>query len=342
MVFVLSDELCNFTNKERNEVLHGVTNILIGYFEGNNLVEFNDRFYKKFEPLIIDDRAKMAMYYIHSNDTFSYDVKFKFNVVRKETAKNNEVGIKLFSKTSHIQPSIVLCENANDVSFYSIVTIILLGIDKDYLSYQVSSGGGIETANKLEYYQNERLFALTIVDSDKKYSNASYGATCNAVRNKYDSSAKTVLLHILPVHEVENFLPPLYILSKLPSKCENEKKIIKSLNKNGIECLRYYDIKEGISIENIKANKDYYDFARKVYKIAYDADEKDFIKHVKTCECQKKNVLPSIGNMLVSKYIREDTSKIAQYPFAFERELREISELFFSFTCCRGKSSLML
>ena len=57
MVFVLSDELCNFTNKEKEVVLHGVTNLLIGYFEGNNLVEFNDKFYKKLEPLIIDDRA---------------------------------------------------------------------------------------------------------------------------------------------------------------------------------------------------------------------------------------------------------------------------------------------
>ena len=282
------------------------------------------------------------MYYIHANDTFSYDVKLKFTVVRKETARSNEVSIKLFSKTSHIQPSIVLCENSNDVIFYSIVTVILLGVDKDYLSFQVSSGGGIETANKIENYQNERLFALAIVDSDKKYINASYGATCNAARIKYDKSAKTLFLHILPVHEVENFLPPLYILRKLSHKCENEKKIIKALNNNGIECLRYYDIKEGISAENIKANNDYYNFANKVYKIAYNADDENFIKHVKLCECKKKNVLPSIGKSLVSKYIKEEISKIAQYPFVFERDLREIAELFYAYTCCRGKNPLMV
>ena len=55
MLFELSDELINYPAAEEHKVLDSISNLLIGYYEGNHLLisseSFCDRFKNKIEDL---------------------------------------------------------------------------------------------------------------------------------------------------------------------------------------------------------------------------------------------------------------------------------------------------
>ena len=48
MLFELTDTLLSYEPTEKEKVITGVTNLLIGYYEGNHLLIISDDFYDAF------------------------------------------------------------------------------------------------------------------------------------------------------------------------------------------------------------------------------------------------------------------------------------------------------
>lgn len=67
MLLNLDDSLLEVDNTLKERVIVCITNILIGFYEANFLVQASDEIYEFFEPLIDEDRASRSLFYL-SND----------------------------------------------------------------------------------------------------------------------------------------------------------------------------------------------------------------------------------------------------------------------------------
>ena len=332
MLFRLSDTLISYSAQQQHVVLAGVTNLLVGYFEGKNLLIISDKFYDHFTNVLSDERALLSLRHLHSYTTYDYKVSRSFIVKLDGTCRRDELLIDYFYNTTSIQPVQVIGENTNDVEFYAIVTRIIRHVDSDHLSYNPVLGGGYTTSGRLKKCQDNNEFALCIVDSDIKYPKALTGATYGELLSVYDSNNKHVLLVGIKVHEIENLLPPCFIKDR--SKDNGKALIEKIIARGKLEYLRWYDIKNGVSVEDLK-EQDYNVFANEMYNVLYKAKAGEFNKHVATCTRKKMKILPAIGNDLVKKFLKLPFEKQYNYKIYFKKEWEEIANNFYDFSCSR-------
>jgi hypothetical protein len=313
-------------------VLTGVTNLLVGYFEGKNLLIISDSFYDHFISVLTDDRALRSLQHLYSYTTYDYKVDHSFTVKLEGPCEKNELLIDHFYNTASIQPIQVIGENTNDVEFYAVVTRIIRHVDNKYLSYNPILGGGYTTAGRLEKCQNNNEIALCIVDSDIKYPNAKNGATLGELLSKYDPNNKYVFLLQIKVHEIENLLPIKFIEEH--AKDEAKQFMQKIIIKKQLDLLRWYDIKSGVSVDDLQ-DKSYSTFVKKVYELLYGVKNDGFKKHVAQCIRNKKKVLPIIGKDFIKKYLKLPIEKQCVYSIYFKKEWKEIADSFYSFACSR-------
>lgn len=337
MLFNLTDTLLGYTSSQRHKVIVGVTNLLIGYYEGKNLLVISDVFYDHFSKVISDERALLSLRHLHSYTTYDYNVNNRFNVVLDNASGSGELLIDYFYDTSSIQPVNIIGENANDVEFYAVVTQIIKHIDKKNLAYTLIHGGGNTTAGRLKECQNNNELSLCIVDSDIKYYNApKEGDTCGQVKTVYDPKNKFVCLIVIKVHEIENLLPPKFIVGRAKKE---SKKIAQKFIENGNEkYLRWYDLKSGISIEDIE-DPLYKIFATELYEHLYDSSC-TFDRYVLQCKRKKEKVFPELANNLIKKYLGLPIEKQVEYPVYFKDEWKEIANGFYDFACSREKDPI--
>lgn len=339
MLFNLTDSLLGYTSSQRHKVIVGVTNLLIGYFEGKNLLMISDGFYDHFSKVISDERALLSLRHLHSYTTYVYNVNKRFNVVLDSACGSDEILIDYFYNTSSIQPVKIIGENANDVEFYAIVTQIIKHVDKKHIAYSLVHGGGYTTAGRLEQCQNNNELSLCIVDSDIKFPGARKGATCGQIETVYDSKNKFVLLIVIKVHEIENLIPPKFIVDRAKKE---SKRIAQRFLENGNEkYLRWYDLKNGISIVDIE-DPLYKAFAITLYNHFYDSKPEAFDRHVSQCKQKKEKVFPELTNNLVKKYLGLPIEKQNVYPILFKDEWREIADNFYDFACSREKDPIYI
>lgn len=83
MLLNLDDSLLEIDNTLKERVVVCMTNILIGFYEANFLVQASDEIYEFFEPLIDEDRASRSLFYLKVNNSYAYDIE-PFNVVYKD------------------------------------------------------------------------------------------------------------------------------------------------------------------------------------------------------------------------------------------------------------------
>lgn len=337
MLFNLSDSLISYTDSQKHKVIVGVTNLLVGYYEGKNLLLISDNFYDHFTQVISDERALLSLRHLHSYTAYDYNVNRSFTIILDGACNDHELLIDYFYNTTAIQPIKIIGENANDIEFYAVVTQIIKHIGKDYLAYTPVHGGGNTTAGRFKSCQDNNEVSLCIVDSDIKYPKARKGATCGEIESVYDSNNKYVLLVVIKVHEIENLLPPRFIVNR--SKKSSKKIAQKFLGNGNEKYLRWYDIKSGISIEDI-ADTDYNDFARELYNQFYNAKSGKYIRYVSQCKRNNKKVFPELADGLIKKYLRLPISNQSSYSIYFKDEWREIANNFYDFACSRDSDPI--
>lgn len=331
MLFELTDTLYSYQPADKEKVITGVTNLLIGYYEGNHLLIISDDFYDAFESEITDDRAKQALRYLYSYETYDYKVPISYKIVLDDNCRRSELPISFFQLTKSIQPISILAENPNDVAFYAIVTRIIKKLDEELLAFIPLHGSGYSMGSELEKLQNGHVLSLAIADSDIKYPNGKVGATGGAVQTAY-TNGKYVKLKIIKVHEIENLLPPQFIYER--SEDEGKSLMGKFIRLGLLDYLRYYDVKNGISLGDI-TEPDYNTFANDIYDHLYNTKKCTYDRHVKQCLKNHKKIHPKLKDDLIKKFLRLSFDKQNSYQIYFKEEWDEIAEIFYQYACCR-------
>lgn len=331
MLFELTDTLYSYQPAEKQKVINGVTNLLIGYYEGNHLLKISDDFYDAFESEILDDRARQALRYLYSYDTYEYKVPVSYKVVLEENCRKFELPISYFQLTKSIQPITILAENPNDVAFYAIVTRIIKKLDEDILAFIPMHGSGYSMGTELEKLQNNHVLSLAIGDSDIKYPKGNVGATGGAVQAAYTND-KYVNLKIIKVHEIENLVPPQFIYER--SENEGKSFMRRLINRGLLDYLRYYDVKNGISLSDIK-EPNYNTFANDIYNHLYNTKKCTYDRHVKQCQKNHKKVHPKLKDDLIKNFLRLSFDKQNSYQIHFKQEWSEIAAIFYQYACSR-------
>ncbi len=337
MLFILTDSLIGYTPEQKTKVLIGVANLLVGYYEGKNLILISDDFYNHFSSVLSDERALLSLRHLHSYTSYDYNVGKSFKVILNGPCHNDELLIDYFYNTASIQPVKIIGENSNDVEFYAIATQIMRHVDKEYLSYTNVHGGGYTTAGRLKDCQEKNEIALCIVDSDIKFPKAGKGATCGEIEAVYDSDNKHVFLVVIKVHEIENLLPPKFIAERAKKERRN---IAQKFIVNGNEkYFRWYDIKSGISIADI-GDPDYNDFAIELYENIYKEKRSAYARFIRQCKRNNKKLFPELADGLVKKFLKLPFEKQRSYSIFFKNEWKEIANNFYDFACSREKSPI--
>ena len=100
MVFELTDNLCEYPLEREEQILICITNLLIGYYEGNHLLMASELLCDHFQSKLSDSRAKSALNYLKNHCSFSYDVDWIMQVVINDDKNNlHEISIDFFEKT---------------------------------------------------------------------------------------------------------------------------------------------------------------------------------------------------------------------------------------------------
>ena len=342
MLLNLDDSLLETEDLERRDkIADCISNILLGFYEANILVQASDELYDFYEPFVTDNRAKRALAYLKANNSYAYDIE-PFNVVNKEPKKvktsQREMSIFFFEKTISVQKAIILGENANDASFYGYLAHNYYPNVR--LSYQKAGGGGSTTSDVLVEIQkqNER-FCLVIADSDKRYPNAPMGGTAESVGKVWNRNLTQIGVYTIAVHEVENLLPVGFVKKKSETNKEARIFLSKLLKSKNLKFYwRYYDIKEGVCISEIESSADYYSFAEKLYKEVYGTKQ-SFEKYLAQLKLPKKEkkVFPIIRGDLLDKFVSLKELDKIKFPMTlFVQECKDIAQKVVEFACCRS------
>lgn len=339
MLLNLDDSLLEIDNTLKERVVVCITNILIGFYEANFLVQASDEIYEFFEPLIDEDRASRALFYLKVNNSYAYDIE-PFNIVYKDWREvevaNKEIPIFFFEKTISIQKAIILGENGNDASYYTFMAKNLF--PNIPISFEIMSGGGSTTSEVFANIQKQnKRFCLVIADSDMKYPDAPLGGTAKAIEKVWNKKRAHLDVYRLSVHEAENLLPLSFVKEKAKSNknaIDFLKRIEKTDSFNSI--WRCYDIKEGIKVEDIESSPDYYSFAEKVYLEVYGVKQ-SFEKYISQLKfCKRKHVMPPIRSDILDKFVHLKYEEKVKYSiFLYQQECEKIAKRVVQFACCR-------
>ena len=341
MLFELTDELTNYSLDEESLVLNCITNILIGYYEGNHLLIANDPVFNAFKDIVTEDRAKRAIRYLENHSSYEYDVDWKVKVVLDNADPNkHEIDLSFFERTSTIQPTKLIGEHLNDAFFYYYIMCSMINI-KDIVentAYIPDLGGGSSSVDKINYlYKRNDSFNLGIFDSDKKYPED---------KNKERLAIKISGIDIINVLEVENLIPLTFVI-----KLHNDKKnLLQQINRNCPELLDYYDFKDGLFYKEEYEQK-YLDFLKEQFEKTHPKGSKfnKFISKEKSKSPDKPIIVfPSIGKNILKSFVEEtnvNSNKTINFglfdndPRLFD-EWNRIARLVYTYTCSRKKDPI--
>lgn len=335
MVFELTDGLARCPQDRWRELTLCISNLLIGYYEGNLLLMASNLFCRFIEERDLAEgyREQIALNYLRNNNGFRPDVLWHIRVVLDHPNVNNhELDISFFSKTESILPSSFLCEHIIDIQFY---------MRQAYLYHPTSPmkaiercGGGGATVDVFKSIKRQNIMCLTILDSDCKYPGCPRppkGTTAYRCEQSYKNRLANIELIVLPVHEIENLVPISFMHQRTDVDGE---KFLKRLERNNcLNLMVYYDVKLGISKEDAIKSDEIMNFARDIYNMAYPQKRQTFDVYFNHKD--KKDYLhPALGANMLKEYM-DDQLKNYQ-PDIFDKYRKEIADIVYTFMCCRG------
>lgn len=347
MLFELSDELINYPAAEEHKVLDSISNLLIGYYEGNHLLMSSESFCDRFKNKIEDSRARSALHYLENHLSYSYDVDWHVKVLLRNADPNkHEIDLFFFEKTSAIQPARVIGEHINDAYFYYYVMCSMINITDivENTSYIPDLGGGSSSLDKIDFlFRNNDSINLAIFDSDKKYPNdGNKDRMSEKLSKKYRNKKVNIGIEIINVMEVENLIPLSFILKIHKDKAN----ILKRIN---IACpvfLNYYDFKNGIYYNGDLKNQKYNVHIRDWYNTASRGKD-DFDKFIEREKSKSSEepicIFPSIGKQILKSFVEQANVKhpnnikygLLDGDVRLINEWNRIARIMYTFTCSR-------
>lgn len=166
------------------------------------------------------------------------------------------LNIKDGSQKDFTSYPLMLAENEEDIEFYKFIGQYFVKknrLGNMHINFEGRHGGGSTISKVLEHIISERnRMCLCIVDSDRKYEEASCGETMQGIVNiTQDVFQDYFEVLLLEVHEIENIIP-LGVLEHIVITNNLEKQGLLFL-KYLIECdntlnspFFYFDLKKGI------------------------------------------------------------------------------------------------
>lgn len=329
MVFELTDELASCPQAKKKELTVCISNLLLGYYEGNLYLMASTALcgYISANHLVEGVRQNAALNHLLNNNGYCPNVLWHIRVVLENAdVEKHELDISFFGKTESIQPTIMLCENLEDIRFYL----------KQTRYYHPNSpmvvnghhGGGGTTVDVFKVLKGHNVVCLVILDSDIKFPGCGMGETARRCVNNYQNKSTNIEVKVLPVHEAENLVPISFMLRHTDADGVRFLKRLKK--KDYTEALVYYDVKEGISKEKTNEFVDYKMFAKTMYEKLYTNCKFDAYYKLKK---KKDLVFPKLNKDILSLYNNDSV-------FGMNDELesyrKEITDLVFTFLCSRG------
>lgn len=175
------------------------------------------------------------------------------------TEENHEIiilNIGEGSRKDFTSYSLMVAENEEDIEFYKFVGQYFVkktGLGNLNINFEGKNGGGSTISNVLERIISEKnRMCLCIVDSDRKYKDASPGDTMQRIINVTQGIVQDYFeVLLLEMHEIENIIP-LSVLENVVNENNLETKGLLFL-KYLIDCdntlnspVFYFDLKKGI------------------------------------------------------------------------------------------------
>ena len=336
MVFELTENLCEYPTDKEEDILICITNLLVGYYEGNHLLMATESICDFFQPKITDSRAYSALNYLKNHCSYGYDVNWSVKIVINEQRENQlELSLFFFKSTASIQPVYILGEHTQDIDFFIRITKLYF---PDYnINCIPQNGGGSDTAKNFKRIQKLDSFCLVIIDTDRKYPDDDFGDTHKEVIKVYRKSLKNIRVYPLNVHEIENLLP-ISFLCNITNK--EGKLFLNKFQKDGTKDLfRYYDIKQGITLDCIENNELYYKYAEQIYNLLYKSKKCNFAKFISEMKRNgKTKVFPGIRKDALKKYMEnKNPDNSINY---FNDEWIKIAKEIVTFTCSRESTPI--
>lgn len=365
MLFELTNSLTKCSASQETDVVRAVTNLLIGYYEGNLLLSADIAVINYFKTRVVHRDAKLALKELERKQySLVYPFVAHIDVVL-DKSKDGELVYTYFRKTYSIQKTRLVCENLDDCRFY-----IKIAKEKfnDYnIDANMKGCGGSTMDNELENQMKNEGILLAFVDSDKCFPSASIGNTAQNCQEVCKTSTVQCRLKILDVHEVENLVPLGFVVRNCDPN-DQGRLFIEKLKQRGIlDKLLYYDYKNGITLDSISGdkNKDYRNHAKLIFNNLYSGDFDSHIESLKTQkerELKKKRkkqtikkedriirVFPMINKNIIGQYLNFSFSKpySSKYydstyksidPASAYRD--EICEIVLAYACVRAEEPI--
>lgn len=334
MVFELTNGLARCTKERLRALSLCISNLLVGYYEGNLILIASPLLCKFLEDrkLVKGYRERKALNYLKNNFGYRPNVLWHIRVVLDSPDVNkHELDIDFFNKTESVQYASFLCEHLIDVHFY--MRLARTYYPNSPMATIERCGGGGSTVDVLKSIKKRNVVCLVILDSDCKYPGADRppkGSTAFRCQQSYKKQRSNIHLQILDVHEIENLVPISYM-------CQNTNaeglKFLKRLEKhNLLNQLTYYDVKLGIIKEDASKCPGLMSFAKYLYEAIYPERQSfdDYLNHKK----DEDHLHPALKSTMLSDFM-DDRLKVYQ-PDIYDAYRKNIADIVHTFMCCRG------
>lgn len=332
MVFELTDGLASCPQSKRDMLITCISNLLLGYYEGNLSLIASSALCNFFSAnnYIEGTRQKVALNHLLNNNGYNPNVLWHIKVVLENAnVDDHELDVSFFDKTESIQPTSMLCENLEEIKFYSKQAKYYHPLSPMMVNKR--HGGGGTTVDVFKDIKRRNLVCLVILDSDVKYPGCPQGDTARRCVHNYQEKLANIEVKVLPVHEVENLIPVSFMLK---NSCSDGVRLLLRMKKKGIlDQLIYYDVKEGITKEKAKESVKYKDFARFIFQKINPRNQNGFDAYYNL----KKDtdfLFSKLNTNMLSLFIEDKSMSYQQDELDVYR--KEIADLVYTFLCCRG------
>lgn len=354
MLFILSDDLMvDSSHNLYSSIIRAVKYIAISVFESKHLLSGSLDVLKYYKNIFKNDGDLYCLFnnLVNNYYTTSYDFITRrlelvincSNIYREENGfEIFQISIDEFQDTSFCQKTIILGEDLNDSTFFSV--IINWYIKKSNLNihceYDRDGGGGVNTREKINEHLRNKKILISIIDTDRKYPNGPEGDTYRKCRNLLQCKKPTFLLIALDVQEMENLMP-FNLLDNQTYHGEHAYKKSKFdlIRTNNPNLLQYFDIKKGILKADTDNDERYKEFARLC--CLCDSDITDFEEYYNRLSGDKVCVYPPLSRIfnIIENDLKGNPENFILLDFQ-EREWHRIGQNLLNFTCARNKEAL--
>jgi hypothetical protein len=327
MLFYFTDEIVSAAEKNNVKAIEIIENVANASRYGKHFLFGSRNVLQRLItiPFYENNKTKnVFIYYLSKYATFGdivnqVSLKIIFNnnseveINKDEFGRYREVHIPIdkISDYEIFGSTVLLGENQAEINFYFFFCEYYKRFKKLQIknNFKPGHGGGDTLATIIESIQaSKSKFCLALVDSDKRCPNYKIGATLKKVlklREREGAVFNCDFIYSDLFREAENLIP-IEILRKTvvnnPDWTRGFSIIDQVVENNG--CIRYFDIKEGLSIKKYQKidNKDYRSYVDEIILKSDTLKEVD-LQHIQCGDIEDGIILHGLGSNVLARSV---------------------------------------